>query len=411
MKTFLFATAIWLVLSPTAASNSQGSGSGYGYDNNGYDDCSEQGSSFRGSNCRTLTLAVYGDWPYSQVLLDDAGKLLTSVNGDPDVKAVVHVGDIHSGSMPCTGAGMDLTGVGVVSHSDPVSLAAVNGTSKINPVWNVHVFKVFQQFKAPVIYTPGDNEWADCHKTKQYVSGYPPAELTGVRELFFSQPGYSLGQNRIRVTSQPEIFPQDAPFVENVVWQYGRTVLATVNLPGGSNDDADPWTPPLNNAAAQDAERIAREAANLRWLQATFDLATAKGAKAIVLLTQADMWDTAKPTALTNYSPFVQKLASLTLAFNRPVLLVNGDSHVYKSDQPLVPNNRGAVTPNCDSTTSCDISLIHNTAAVPNFYRIVVWGSAEATSLGHKYWLKLKIDTGAVGSGVFSATNVEYAAY
>jgi hypothetical protein len=65
----------------------------------------------------TVTVAAFGDWPYSQTLLDNKMKLINSVNADKDVNLVAHVGDIHSGSMPCTGAGMNQTGF-VVSRSD-----------------------------------------------------------------------------------------------------------------------------------------------------------------------------------------------------------------------------------------------------------------------------------------------------
>ena len=53
-----------------------------------------------------VTVAVFGDWPYSQFLLDNANLLTNSVNADPDVSLVIHVGDIHSGSQPCTSAGI-----------------------------------------------------------------------------------------------------------------------------------------------------------------------------------------------------------------------------------------------------------------------------------------------------------------
>jgi hypothetical protein len=84
-----------------------------------------------------LTIAVFGDWPYSQNLLDKAKLLTDSVNADRDVSLVIHVGDIHSGSMPCTSAGI----------LPPIP--------KSNPGWNQAVYYVFQQFKAPVVYTPG----------------------------------------------------------------------------------------------------------------------------------------------------------------------------------------------------------------------------------------------------------------
>ena len=97
-----------------------------------------------------LTVAVFGDWPYSQNLLDNAHLLINSVDADRDVSLVIHVGDIHSGSMPCTSAGI----------LPPIP------TSK--PGWNQEIFFEFQQFRDPLVYLPGDNEWSDCHKSKQF---------------------------------------------------------------------------------------------------------------------------------------------------------------------------------------------------------------------------------------------------
>jgi hypothetical protein len=55
------------------------------------------------------------------------------------------------------------------------------------------------------------------------------------------------------------------------------------------------------------------------------------------MIEQADMWDLDGKTAghLTKYKPFVYS-ASHTLAFGKPVLS-NGASHIYRSDNPLVP--------------------------------------------------------------------------
>ena len=64
----------------------------------------------------------------------------------------------------------------------------------------------------------------------------------------------------------------------------------------------------------------------------------------MVIGIQADMWDPAAITAttneLSNYTPIVQKLADLVEDFGGPVLLLNGDSHVYGSDQPLADPNQ-----------------------------------------------------------------------
>src|SRR3977135_348798 len=74
---------------------------------------------------QAITLAVFGDWPYSTVLLNSAQLLIDSINADPKVRLVLHIGDIHSGSMPCTGAGLSPTPPGAV------------------PGWNHGIFDLF----------------------------------------------------------------------------------------------------------------------------------------------------------------------------------------------------------------------------------------------------------------------------
>ena len=329
------------------------------------------------------TIAVIGDWPYSQALLDNAHLLVNAVNDDRAVRLVMHVGDIHSGSMPCTSAhiGFDYQ----TKTGNPIATS--------NPGWNQGVYFQFQQFDRPVVYTPGDNEWADCHKSKQFSSGAPLKELASVRELFFSKPGTTLGQRPKRVTSQADAYdpahPEDSQFVENVIWEDARVVFATFNMPGGSNNDADPWSGIFADAAAQTNEAATRTAADLRWLDATFARAKAERARAIVIGLQADMWDLEGGAAhLTNYTSFVSKLADLTVKFGRPVLLINGDSHVYKSDQPLA-----------DPTST--LGQIHKTQAVPNLTRIVVEGSGVGT-----HWLRLSIDPRS--ASVFSWQSIAY---
>src|SRR5262245_16666353 len=171
----------------------------------------EDGDRRDGGERKPLTVAVFGDWPYSLPLVAAAPLLIHSINSDPAVSLVIHVGDIHSGSMPCTGAGL---------------LPLPAGS---NPAWNLAIFALFGQFQDPVVYTPGDNEWTDCHKTKQFSSGAPLKELAAVRSLFFPTPGQTLGVNKKRVLSQANVpnpsFPTDTQFVENVMWKDSRVVL------------------------------------------------------------------------------------------------------------------------------------------------------------------------------------------
>jgi hypothetical protein len=343
-----------------------------------------------------FSFAAIGDWPYAntavkppkRVLFDNANLLSDSINADPDVSLVLHIGDIHSGSEPCTGAGL--------ASVPPASI----------PSYDQSVFGFFEKFNPPFVYTPGDNEWTDCHKTKQLTSGAPMNELAAVRGLFFPNPGMTLGVHKKHVSTQALDFdrdhPEDAQFVENVMWQQRGVVFVTVNMPG-SNNDGLPWSgnanklpvAPFLDEPARVREAAQRTLADLRWLDKAFDRAEDERAKAVVIGLQADMFDPAAIVTggdgLGNYTIFVQELAQRSLRFGRPVLLINGDSHVFGADQPLA-----------DPTSAT--GKIHNTPPVPNLTRITVQGSTTAPA----EWLKVSIDTDT--PAVFSWKNVPYCA-
>jgi len=349
-----------------------------------------------GSNKR-IVVAAFGDWPYSQALLNSAPLLLNSINSDPNVRLVIHVGDIHSGSMPCTGIGLS-----------PVPKTSV-------PEWNKWIFDIFGQFNAPLVYTPGDNEWTDCHKTKEFTSGAPMNELAAVRGLFFPQPGVTLGGLKKNVMSQARAFdprfPADAKFVENVVWEESSVVFVTLNLPG-SNNDGLPWLggsatvpgnypfppSPFLNEEARKQEVAERGAANLRWLDAAFDQAEQDGARGVLIAIQADMWDPAAAVpggdGLDGYDEFVQELARRVKAFGGPVLLINGDSHVFEADKPL------SAAFYADPTTVGDFHKVGY--AVENLNRITVQGSTNKPA----EWVRITVDPRT--EAVFTWENVVY---
>jgi hypothetical protein len=323
-------------------------------------------------------LAVYGDAPYGTTPTDTTQfektpGFIDTVNADPEVSTVLHVGDIHSGKQYCTEA------------------------------YDRSVFDLWKDFDDPLVYTPGDNEWADCHKAAQgggtynaatgaidyilgpdgqpvdYAKGNPVANLGLVRQIFFADPNRSLGAHRIPVLSQSywathvdRRNPTDAKFVENAIFVRGRTLVVTIDLPGGSDNDADVWYGAPAATAEQVQEAAERTSADLRWLDVAFRAAKAsKVISSVVIQAQADMWDPEKGAAhQANYEPFVKKVADDTKALRKPVLMLNGDSHVYQAGNPLVPDNP-----------------IHPGYDVPNFERIVVNGSTLPLE-----WLKLVID-------------------
>lgn len=339
------------------------------------------------------TVAVYGDAPYGTSPTDTAElqatpAFIASINADPDVSLVMHAGDIHSGKQYCT-AKYDHT-----------------------------IRELFNTYQDPLIYTPGDNEWTDCHKTGEgggaynagtgqidymkdskghlidYAGGNPIANLDFIRSIFFNRPGHAIGGTKV-VTTQAQAFdpkyPSDAQFVENVMFKQSSTIFVTLDQPGGSNDDNDIWygTPTMSQDQSQ--EIADRDAANLHWLDAAFDKATAERAKAVVIVLQADMWDVGDSAShQTQFEPLIAEIAARTTAFGKPVLLINGDSHTYRSDNPLQQGSICFIEPGSGQTAvpcTNDGWTHHPSYNVANFHRIVVHGSTFPLE-----WMKLTID-------------------
>jgi hypothetical protein len=306
------------------------------------------------------------------------------------------------------------------------------GKQYCTELYDRQIFGLWSAFRSPLIYTPGDNEWSDCHKTGEgggaynaatgnidyvldangnpvsYANGNPADNLALIRAAFFSQPGRTLGGRKF-VRSQALAFdpahPSDAKFVENVMWEQSRTVFVTMNVPGGSNNDSDIWYGAPTMSSAQATEISQRTDADLRWLDAAFDTAQERHAKAVVIQVQADMWDLdGKPAShIANYKPFIDRIAARAAAFGRPVLLFNGDSHVYRSDNPLVagaPCLTESSVPGTPDVVCANDAYANqpNGYNVPNFHRIVVHGSTFPLE-----WLKLTVDPHVNADGAANA--------
>ncbi|MGI8686035.1 MAG: metallophosphoesterase [Acidimicrobiales bacterium] len=250
-------------------------------------------------SAKPVTVAVIGDVPYGTAQEATFGDLIGAVNDDPKVRAVIHVGDIKSGSTTCTDE----------------RFAAVEAA--------------FKTFEDPLVYTPGDNEWTDCHRANN--GAYNPLErLAAVRARFFAEPGTTLGRRSRRVDSQSAL-------AENVRWVESRVAFATVHVIGSDNGLA-PWTGLGLTAPtpAQGAEVAARVAAGVDWIDETFDEAEEGGLDGVVLGMQADTWAPAPSGA---QQAIVERIAARSAAFDGQVLILQGDSHVFTADHPLALDN------------------------------------------------------------------------
>ncbi len=241
-----------------------------------------------------------GDQPYGPANQAPYRGLIDRINQLAPAFSV-HVGDIKSGSTQCS----DEEFASQLAH--------------------------FQRYAGAVVYTPGDNEWTDCHRANN--GAFDPLErLAALRQRFFTE-GRSLGQRPIAVENQSRLMPEHARHVENQRWQHQGVVFATLHIVGSNNnfEVRDP-------AAAR--EFFGREAANVAWLESTFEQARRADAQAVVLAFQADMFDSRSAyDEFPGWSGFRRVIAGALLPlaqrWGKPVLVVHGDSHQFRIDQPF----------------------------------------------------------------------------
>jgi hypothetical protein len=196
--------------------------------------------------------------------------------------------------------------------------------------------QLFQSSEHPLIYTPGDNEWTDCHS--EGMGRYDPLErLAKVREMFFAVPGQSLGKQKLSVTSQ-SAQPRFRLFRENALWTRGEVVFATIHAVGSNNG--------VGRTNEGDQEFLARNEANLSWIRTAFTLAREGRFRAVMLITQTNpRFESARSDpARRGFNDMIALLEQETRAFSGPVVLVHGDTHYFRIDKPL-PTSEGQRPP------------------------------------------------------------------
>jgi hypothetical protein len=136
--------------------------------------------------------------------------------------------------------------------------------------------------------------------------------------------------------------PGFSPYVENARFELDGIVFATVHVVGSDNGWAAWRGIDINDrAVAPRQERIAevrqRSAAALAWVDAAFEFALERNARAVVLFFHANPsfergvdYARRKP-----FNAFVERLRDRAQAFARPVLLAHGDHHWYLVDAPF----------------------------------------------------------------------------
>jgi hypothetical protein len=166
-------------------------------------------------------------------------------------------------------------------------------------------------------------------------------------------------------------------------------VFATMNLPGSDNDWT-PWGVVPNDGAGYPShteEQTTRGQADADWIDAAFAAATALRSPGLVLAFQADPWNVDDP--VSHLAEITNQIGVRAIQFGKPVLLLQGDSHLFRADHPYMP---------------FALSYKQPTAPfAPNVMRIVVQGELNPTE-----YVRLTVDPHSL-AGLFTWERVPLA--
>ena len=209
-----------------------------------------------------------------------------------------------------------------------------------------------------VFYTPGDNEWTDCDRTKK--TGQSLSELS------------MLGYIRRYIVEKPVNLPKDwnyeiqPNFPENARWIKDGVIFITVHLVSTNNGRMEILKDDMEAALSL---VDARDHANRTWINESFEAASKMDAKAAVIVTQADVTspDGGGPCTNANRSQcdaFLTFRENLKIAAGgfkggwdkplKPVLFLHGDTNPFCMDREF-----GGKT-------------------APNLWRLNAWGDFKA---------------------------------
>jgi hypothetical protein len=234
-----------------------------------------------------------GDLPYNAEQ-DVKYRQLLKQSEKEDFDFLLHVGDFKWGQAPC----------------DDQSFEAIRD--------------LFQAYPKTVLFTPGDNDWTDCHRAGQD----PIEQLARLRKLFFEdRQVLRLHQLGAQHQSQNTDY---AEYIENYRFVKAGVHFIVVHIVGSLNNSPQAAEGVEIGSLVEFQER---SRANLAFLLESFEKARSDNAEGVALIIHAnpDFENGRKP----GYAEFQSVLSDFLNNYSKPVLCIHGDTHYFRIDKPL----------------------------------------------------------------------------
>lgn len=230
-----------------------------------------------------------GDLPYAETQ-DVAYRQLLEQSEKEDFAFLMHVGDFKAQGVAC---------------SDEEFLK---------------IRDLFRAYPKPVVYTPGDNEWTDCHG----VNADPIERLKKIRSMFYTDPA-TLRLKKLNVQQQSRD-PKFSKYEENYRFTKAGVSFIVAHVVGSNNNHRADDLPSM-------AEFKQRNAANLAFLKESFAEAIANDAPGVAVIIHANP-DFEKGSK-DGFDDFLASMRLFLSEYPKPVVCIHGDTHYYRVDKPL----------------------------------------------------------------------------
>ena len=247
-----------------------------------------------------LRFMVFGDAPYTPPQIKVLEDTVAPAIRKAEASFLIHLGDFKGGKESCSPILID---------------------TRYEQLMDLRPGRVF--------YTPGDNEWTDCDRPKLEPRFSELGRLDYLRNLIASRP------MKLPVSWHYATQPN---FPENARWTQGNVMFATVHIVSTNNGREEILLDDIE--AALDAVDM-RDEANRLWLRAAFDAAGESDSGAVVIATQADVTKSAGSAPCSEslrircdaFATFREQLLRHAAGFDKPVLLVHGDTNPFCLDK------------------------------------------------------------------------------
>ena len=247
-----------------------------------------------------LHFLVFGDAPYTKRQIEMLKNTVAPAIQSAESSFLIHLGDFKSGGESC-----------------------------INDLIDLRYEQLMGLRPERVFYTPGDNEWTDCDRSYLEKQFSESERLDYLRKLIASTP-----------MNLPASWHYAAQinFPENARWTQGDVMFATVHIVSTNNGRKEI----LKGDVETTLDRVdARDEANREWLEAAFDAARESDSGAVVIATQADVTKRAGTAPCSDslrircdaFATFRDQLLRHAAGFNKPVLLIHGDTNPFCLDE------------------------------------------------------------------------------